>query len=219
MVCSKMIEIATECIPGCVLQIAAYIQGGHSRAAALSIVISALTTAYISASISYDLDTDPKKREGNPKFYGLVPNSSTRRAAVFVVLIFVSFFYTLLKAFALALIMMVNITYGLFYTLADLAIFFLYKVISSDYEYQVRIPGIPSVFTTFVVRFVFKLATDYTCCVHFRSPTDLGGLYWTISMIVGACTAGEEAVVRSERLEEGSDEDRERCKERSDEAL
>ena len=75
LVMTKGIEMALESIPGCILQSYSSLklmQRGKTAptAAVASIVISALTTGYSSAAISYDFDTDPAKRKETPSFYG-----------------------------------------------------------------------------------------------------------------------------------------------------
>ena len=69
-------ELACESIPGCVLQI--FILMTHSevsRGSLVSIGISALTTGFTSAMISFDKDVDAQCRKKQPKFYGeLFPN-------------------------------------------------------------------------------------------------------------------------------------------------
>ena len=71
-----------EAIPGVIIQLAAILSEGRSTSgiAIASLAVSALTTGFISASISFDWDTDPEKRIANPDFYGYIPNSATRRA-------------------------------------------------------------------------------------------------------------------------------------------
>ena len=85
----KVTEVFLECIPACLIQCHAYLSvpSIRSRSAAVSIAISALTTAYTSTTISYDLDTSPQKRKLIEDFYGFVPDSPNRRLVVFVFMI------------------------------------------------------------------------------------------------------------------------------------
>ena len=71
-----------EAIPGTIIQLAAILSenGEASSIAITSLTVSALTTGYISASVSFDWDTDPTKRLVNPEFYGYIPNSARQRA-------------------------------------------------------------------------------------------------------------------------------------------
>ena len=71
---TRCTELVCEAIPGCILQFTAamrVLQDGErvSNIAAGSIVISALTTGYSSACISFDFDVDPEKRHYEPDYY------------------------------------------------------------------------------------------------------------------------------------------------------
>ena len=69
-----------EAIPGAVIQLSAILSAGEASSAAIvSLIISALTSGFISATISFDMDTDTMLRMNNPEFYGFVPDSAKRR--------------------------------------------------------------------------------------------------------------------------------------------
>jgi len=72
MQCNKCAELATESIPGCVLQMYVWLTNPEQAGtyALVSIGISGLTTGFTSATISYDKDVDVAGRRGQPKFYG-----------------------------------------------------------------------------------------------------------------------------------------------------
>src|SRR6056300_117002 len=73
-----------ESIPAAILQSYALLKSEKkSRGALLSIIISACATGLASATISYDLDTDPSKRLNNPEFYGYCPDTGGSRLLVF----------------------------------------------------------------------------------------------------------------------------------------
>jgi len=71
MVANKAFELACESIPGCVLQLYVWLTNpGQAGAYALvSIGISALTTGFTSAMISFDKDVDVVGRLAQPIFY------------------------------------------------------------------------------------------------------------------------------------------------------
>ena len=84
MVYTKGVEMFAEAIPGVIIQLAAIIAGflnnnKPTTAEFFSLAISALTSGYVSATMSYDMDTDCRQRDINPSFYGYVPNNVTRR--------------------------------------------------------------------------------------------------------------------------------------------
>jgi len=57
MTCTKGIEMVCESIPACCLQVYAILQSRDgSRQAVVSVAVSALTTGFNSASISFDYD-------------------------------------------------------------------------------------------------------------------------------------------------------------------
>jgi len=56
LVCSKAVEIMCESLPGAILQLYAILKGAKSRRAIVSVAVSALTTGFSSASISFDYD-------------------------------------------------------------------------------------------------------------------------------------------------------------------
>jgi len=72
MISNKCVELAFESVPGCVLQLYVWLTNPEDAGAfaLLSIVISALTTGFTSAMISFDNDTDVPHRKSQPKFYG-----------------------------------------------------------------------------------------------------------------------------------------------------
>ena len=75
------VEMFAEAIPGVIIQLSAILSdAGFSGIAIASLAVSALTTGFISASISYDWDSDPQNRIESPSFYGYLPNKSMQRA-------------------------------------------------------------------------------------------------------------------------------------------
>ena len=66
------IELGTESIPGCVLQIFVVLTNAKKMGigAVISIAVSALSTGFTSAKISMDKDVDVKGRKNSPNFYG-----------------------------------------------------------------------------------------------------------------------------------------------------
>ena len=88
MIANKGIELATEAIPGCILQMYVLLTTFESLNAGTlyfsisSILISALTTGFTSAVISYDLDVDVPKRNVQARFYGYIPDDNTKRGQV-----------------------------------------------------------------------------------------------------------------------------------------
>jgi len=86
MIFIKAVELFTEAIPGVIIQLLAILTADEavSMAAWLSLGASALSAEFISATISYDFDTNPTKRKESPGFYGYIPASAKKRTVVFM---------------------------------------------------------------------------------------------------------------------------------------
>ncbi|GMI44875.1 hypothetical protein TrCOL_g12708 [Triparma columacea] len=85
MTSMKVIEMFSEAIPGVIIQLMAIVTSDKDvgTSAWLSVAVSAITTGFASATISYDWDTDPAKREYAPDFYGYIPANASKRTLVF----------------------------------------------------------------------------------------------------------------------------------------
>ena len=69
-----------EAIPGVIIQLLAILVDANASTAAIaSLSISAFTTGFTSASISFDWDVHPQKRIENPDFFGYIPNDAKKR--------------------------------------------------------------------------------------------------------------------------------------------
>ena len=68
----KVNELFSETLIGAVVQMYAAVTATESPGALplISIAMSIMTSAYASATISYDLDTDPENRKMFPGFFG-----------------------------------------------------------------------------------------------------------------------------------------------------
>ena len=81
MIYTKAIEMFAEAIPGVIIQLSASLSfGGEiSTAAFVSLLVSALTTGFASATVSFDMDTDTSNRKNNPEFFGYIPDNAKKR--------------------------------------------------------------------------------------------------------------------------------------------
>jgi hypothetical protein len=158
--------------------------GTVNKQAVLSLVVSALSTGYSSSTITYDYDTGVKNRKDLPEFYGFIPDG-TRGTVVFGCMILNGALLLLARSASAALLMHANSRYFLYYTLCDIAFFFLQKAARGDIRTWINVDGwVGMVFGDFVSQLVFKLIVDYTGLVQFRGPGCLGGCYWTGNMLL-----------------------------------
>ena len=186
MTISKCAEIFTESIPGIMIQSSAIIStmergGSSSFMAYLSLLVSVLTTGFVSSTVSYDLDTDPKKRAFNPEFYGYVPDSARKRASLFVTMIICSSVQVLMKSMLVVLLGWIAPSYASLYLLGELVLYLCYKMLRRDFQYWLPLNGMAGLAFSFLFRMVQKFVADFTGCAHFRHPYEVGGFYFTIS--------------------------------------
>ena len=59
----------------------------------------------------------------------------------------------------------------------------LFKILRRDFWYWLRLEGGASLATAIIERTLVKVVADFTGCVHFRHPFELGGAAYSASMI------------------------------------
>jgi hypothetical protein len=135
---TRCFEMVFEAVPGSVLQISALLQdfrdtGIYSRVALGSISMSALTTGFAAATISFDYDVNPARRRDEPNFYGYIPDAASRRTLAFGCMIMNSALLLLLRSVSTALLLMVGKwTWVLAYYAGDMAVYFAYRALRND---------------------------------------------------------------------------------------
>jgi hypothetical protein len=143
--------------------------GGEIKtAAAVSILISALSVGVSSATISFDFDVDPKKRKESPKFYGYVPDSGLSRTVIFVYMVLLSAGMLLIRSFSAALLINVGSGYFGYVFAAEMGLYLLYKLARRDGHYWLPVYNVAGVIVSFTLRFIVKIITDYTGVIQFR---------------------------------------------------
>ncbi|GMH68630.1 hypothetical protein TL16_g04977 [Triparma laevis f. inornata] len=185
----KMTEVFSESLPSIVIQTSAILStmnsgGTVSMAVLISLLSSVLTTGFVSASISYDMDTNPGSRASNPDVYGFMPDSALVRALLFFEMIIIGGTQTLLKVTLIVILGSIAKKYVIYYLVGDLGVYLLYKVAHRDFLYWLKIYGLIGWFLSLMVRVIVKVVVDFTSCVHFRHPLELGGLYFTVNTFV-----------------------------------
>ena len=70
--------------------------------------MSACTTGFTAATISFDFDVSPQRRRAEPNFYGYIPDSAGRRTAIFFCMIMNGALLLLLRSLSTALLLMVD---------------------------------------------------------------------------------------------------------------
>jgi len=144
-----------------------------------------MTTAFSSATLSYDVDVSVKNRKKNPEFYGYVKDSNLERISTFVVMMLLAAFHNLSRTIGTALLLAVSGTTTFIFLGAEMAFYIGYKVLRNDFV--VWMPGLEGVIKYIVallVHVVTKVLVDFTGMIHLRGPKLMGGSLFTFSTIV-----------------------------------
>ncbi|GMI09905.1 hypothetical protein TrLO_g15291 [Triparma laevis f. longispina] len=184
---TKLCEMFAESIPGIIIQASAIMTSLEAGAAVsstvyTSIFLSVLTTGFIGATMSYDFDTDPSRRSFNPEFYGYVSDATEKRLLALVSMIGISASLVLMKSILVVSLGRISLEYVLFYLLFDMGMYLVYKIVRRELTYWVPAGlGLSVIF-----RVVIKVVVDFTGCIQFRHPYDVGGLYFTLNLFFPA---------------------------------
>jgi hypothetical protein len=182
----KAIEMFAEAIPGVIIQLMAIAtsDGVVSDAAWVSLSVSALTTGYASATISYDFDTDPVKREQVPDFYGYVPANPTKRSIIFVSTTLFSAGMLVIRCMTIVVLGLLGGRWVSLYVGADMLLYLLVKVLRGDFWYWMSLGGNVEIVSSIVTRVLVKVVGDFTSIVQFRHPNEVGGMYWVFGFVL-----------------------------------
>jgi len=184
MVMSRIVEIVFECLPSGMMQTYAFLLSEERGALALgSIAISATTTSFVATSISWDLDTSPKKRNLGPDFYGFVMNDQNSRMLTFLAMFTLTTMHVMMKTVSTSLVMCVSGGWLVVYMVVDIGIFLCVKVLRCDYRYWVNLPDPLSLAASFFVRITQKLLTDFTLVMQMRHSYDCGGVGFCVLLV------------------------------------
>ena len=201
----KIVEMFAEAIPGVIIQlmaIATTTEGEEvSKAAWFSLAVSAITTGFASATISYDMDTNPEGRASAPDFYGYVPSSAMGRSVVFASLILMSAAMLLIRCMTIVVLGLIGGRWPFVYIGADLGLYMIVKVLRGDFWYWIPFGGSTEFVASMIVRPLVKIVTDFTSVVQMRHPGEVGGLYWTFGCLLTMVSL-PVAITLAENLEE-----------------
>jgi hypothetical protein len=166
LIYSKLAEMFAEAIPAGVLQMHAFIQSPNRSTAAFgSIIISAMTTGFGSALVSYDSDTSPKRRRQTPDFYGFVP--PTGRGLIFFLMVMNSIAQFLAKIMAIGLLGAVSKTWVVLYMVGDIGLFLLYTIARNDFLYYIPVQSfVGSLAVSFLTRTLIKVRAEHWGTEH-----------------------------------------------------
>ena len=135
----------------------------------LSIGISALTTGFASAIISFDKDIDPKGRKNQPNFYGFIPDDHGSRRRCFMLMTMMSTLHNLSRSVGYALLIVSGgQTMLAAFVGCEMIIYLVWKIMRSDFMYWVKYKGVFGVIGSLIIRVLSKVVVDFSGCLHFR---------------------------------------------------
>ncbi len=177
---AKAAEVFAEAGPAAFLQVYLLLLVAHpTYFQYLSIVISIATAAFTIASIDFNLDTDPKLRLVEPRFYGFVPDRSSERAKIFAVMFLNSFAQMAALAIGTASLahMDPNMAMGAWY--GRWAMMYTVKLARRDLSYYLPIRGLPGVIVAvFIDRPATMFLGDVGLWVYGRHTNEMGCVLW-----------------------------------------
>ena len=74
--------------------------------------------------------------------------------------------------------------FALYYLLGEMLIYLVYKIVRGDFQYWAPIGGLAGVVISLLMRVMTKNIADFTSCMHFRHPYEVGGLYFTLNLFL-----------------------------------
>ena len=175
-------SIPSNCISTYMVLRQRSLTGAFSWNVVVSILSSALTTGFQSATVSYDNDTDPAHRRENPRFFGFIPDRKRVATAILVCMTLNSALLLLVRSFSLALLALMKRRYVFAYLFGDMVLYLGYKCARGDFHYWVPLDGNAGLAFSFFARVLVKFLTDFTGLIHFRHPGELGGAYWAFNL-------------------------------------
>jgi hypothetical protein len=182
----KCAEMFAEALPGVIIQLMAIATNKKdvADAAWVSLSISVLTTGFSSATISYDWDTDPVKREQVPDFYGYVPANPTKRSIIFGSMMFFSACMLVIRCMTIVVLGLLGGRWVSLFVGTDLSLYLLAKMLRGDFWYWAPVTGHAEILVSTVIRVLIKVVTDFTSIVQFRHPNEVGGMYWMFGFVL-----------------------------------
>jgi hypothetical protein len=186
MTVMKVFEMFAEAIPGVIIQLMAIATSDKEvgTSAWLSVAVSAITTGFASATISYDWDTSPTFRKDAPDFYGYIPAKASKRIVVFLSMLLLSAGMLLIRCTTIVLLGLMGGSWAFLYLGADLGLYMFVKILSGDFWYWMRLEGNLEIMSTIIMRVVIKIIVDFTSIMQLRHPNEVGGAYWSFDLVL-----------------------------------
>jgi hypothetical protein len=205
MTAMKCVEMFAEAIPGVIIQLMAIATSDKDveTSAWLSVAVSAITTGFASATISYDWDTDPGWRKRAPNFYGYIPAEASKRTVVFLSMLLLSAGMLLIRCTTIVLLGLMGGSWAFLYIGADLGLYLLVKIFRGDFWYWIPAGDNVEIVISIFCRVIVKIITDFTSIAQFRHPNEVGGAYWLFGLALTMVSLPMSMHVASPYVDEG----------------
>jgi len=186
MTMMKAAEMFAEAIPGVIIQLMAIVTSTEEINVLpwLSVAVSAFTTGFVSATLSYDWDTSPEKRRAAPDFYGFIPAAAVKRVTVFASMLVTSAGMLVIRCMSIVLMGLIGRNWALGYVGVDLGLYLIIKLLRGDFWYWIPVGGYVEIILSSSARILTKILSDFTSLVQLRHPQEMGGVSWSFSLVV-----------------------------------
>ena len=181
----KAAELVSESIPATILQCTVYLSTKKARTnyQVFSICTGILTTTFTSTTFSFDWDVGPKQRLLAPSFYGYIPDGLKARLKVFLLMFLATIAHVTSTSVGMAMLIAVSLSSAALYALASMCVYLLYRTCRGDFHYWLPGEGKWGYVASFIPRVGVKILVDYTGIIQMRHPMEVGGLYFTLSLL------------------------------------
>jgi hypothetical protein len=141
--------------------------------------MSIATAAFTIASIDFNLDTDPKLRLVEPRFYGFVPDRSSGRRKIFAVMFVNSFTQMAAIVVSTASLAHIDPNIAMGAWCGRFAMMYIVKLAQRDFSYYLPIRGVPGVvIAAFLARPTTMFLGDVGVWAYGRHPYEMGCALW-----------------------------------------
>jgi hypothetical protein len=166
--------------------------------------VSAITTGFASATVSYDWDTDSGLREKAPDFYGYIPAKASKKTIVFVSMLLFTAGMLLIRCTTIVLLGLMGSSWAFLYIGTDLGLYMLVKILRGDFWYWIPLGGNIEIVNSIFFRVLVKIIVDFTSIVQLRHPNEVGGAYWLFGLVLTMGSLPVSIYLASPYVDEGA---------------
>ena len=134
--------------------------------------------------ITFDKDVEAQGRINQPTFYGFIPDDHILRRRCFMLLTMMSTLHNLSRSIGCALLMasgggtMILSVYG-----GEMLLYAAWKLFRRDFMAWFPVEGAFGILMSLLYRVVVKVIVDFSGCLLFRHPNELGGCAFSLSTV------------------------------------